>query len=118
MQEPARFTGIRRWDEPPPGGAGQPAGLKTATFPNPNMFITAMLCLAFATVPAPAQANRTPAPGIRRVSRPRRSRPPAPTPGSRQPGRRRVSTSMGDITLELFKDSAPVSVENFLQYVS
>jgi cyclophilin family peptidyl-prolyl cis-trans isomerase len=27
-----------------------------------------------------------------------------------------VSTSMGDITLELFKDRAPVSVENFLQY--
>ena len=28
-----------------------------------------------------------------------------------------VSTSLGDITLELFKDRAPVSVENFLQYV-
>ena len=28
-----------------------------------------------------------------------------------------VSTSMGDITLELFKEQAPVSVENFLQYV-
>jgi cyclophilin family peptidyl-prolyl cis-trans isomerase len=27
-----------------------------------------------------------------------------------------VSTSLGDITLELFKDRAPVSVENFLQY--
>ena len=27
-----------------------------------------------------------------------------------------VSTSAGDITLELFKDRAPVSVENFLQY--
>ena len=25
---------------------------------------------------------------------------------------------MGDITVELFKDRAPVSVENFLQYVS
>jgi cyclophilin family peptidyl-prolyl cis-trans isomerase len=29
-----------------------------------------------------------------------------------------VSTSLGDITLELFKDRAPVSVENFLQYVT
>jgi len=27
-----------------------------------------------------------------------------------------MSTSLGDITLELFKDKAPVSVENFLQY--
>jgi cyclophilin family peptidyl-prolyl cis-trans isomerase len=27
-----------------------------------------------------------------------------------------VSTTMGDITLELFRDRAPVSVENFLQY--
>ena len=27
-----------------------------------------------------------------------------------------MSTSAGDITLELFKDRAPVSVENFLQY--
>ena len=41
---------------------------------------------------------------------------PAPTPA---PGNPVVvmSTSMGDITLELFKDRAPVSVENFLQYV-
>ncbi len=29
-----------------------------------------------------------------------------------------VSTSLGDITLELFKDRAPVSVANFLQYVT
>ena len=27
-----------------------------------------------------------------------------------------VATSMGDITVELFKDRAPVSVENFLEY--
>ena len=27
-----------------------------------------------------------------------------------------ISTSLGDITVELFKDRAPVSVENFLQY--
>jgi len=29
-----------------------------------------------------------------------------------------MSTSLGDITLELFKDKAPVSVENFLQYAN
>ena len=29
-----------------------------------------------------------------------------------------ITTSFGDITVELFKDRAPVSVENFLQYAS
>jgi peptidyl-prolyl cis-trans isomerase A (cyclophilin A) len=29
-----------------------------------------------------------------------------------------ISTSLGDITVELFKDRAPVSVENFLEYVA
>jgi peptidyl-prolyl cis-trans isomerase A (cyclophilin A) len=29
-----------------------------------------------------------------------------------------MSTSLGDITLELFKDKAPVSVDNFLQYAN
>jgi cyclophilin family peptidyl-prolyl cis-trans isomerase len=29
-----------------------------------------------------------------------------------------ISTSLGDITIELFKDTAPVSVENFLGYVN
>jgi cyclophilin family peptidyl-prolyl cis-trans isomerase len=29
-----------------------------------------------------------------------------------------ISTTMGDIRVELFKDKAPVSVENFLQYAS
>src|SRR5690348_15234249 len=29
-----------------------------------------------------------------------------------------MTTSMGDITLELFKTEAPVSVQNFLQYVN
>ena len=41
---------------------------------------------------------------------------PAPTPAPGNPVVV-ISTSMGDITLELFKDRAPVSVENFLQYV-
>jgi cyclophilin family peptidyl-prolyl cis-trans isomerase len=29
-----------------------------------------------------------------------------------------ISTSLGDITVELYKDRAPVSVENFLQYAN
>ena len=29
-----------------------------------------------------------------------------------------ISTSMGDITVELFKDRAPVSVENFVRYAT
>lgn len=29
-----------------------------------------------------------------------------------------IATTMGDITVELFKDKAPVSVENFLRYVA
>src|SRR5919106_5874676 len=29
-----------------------------------------------------------------------------------------ISTTLGDITVELFKDRAPVSVENFLTYVN
>ena len=29
-----------------------------------------------------------------------------------------ITTSLGEVTLELFKDRAPVSVENFLRYVS
>ena len=41
--------------------------------------------------------------------------PPAPAPGNPVA---LISTSLGDITVELFKDKAPVSVENFLGYVS
>ena len=45
---------------------------------------------------------------------------PAPTPPAPAPGNPTavISTSMGDITVELFKDRAPVSVANFLQYAS
>ena len=43
----------------------------------------------------------------------------APQPGPAAAGNPAVviSTSAGDITVELFQDKAPVSVENFLQYV-
>jgi cyclophilin family peptidyl-prolyl cis-trans isomerase len=41
--------------------------------------------------------------------------PPSPAPGNPVAV---ISTSFGDITVELFKDKAPVSVENFLGYAS
>jgi cyclophilin family peptidyl-prolyl cis-trans isomerase len=40
---------------------------------------------------------------------------PAPTPAPGNPVAT-ISTSFGDITIELFADRAPVSVENFVQY--
>ena len=43
--------------------------------------------------------------------------PPAPVPAAGNPVAV-ISTSLGDITVELFKDRAPVSVANFLQYAS
>jgi cyclophilin family peptidyl-prolyl cis-trans isomerase len=46
--------------------------------------------------------------------------PQTPPPASPAPGNpvAVISTSFGDITVELFKDKAPVSVENFLGYAS
>jgi cyclophilin family peptidyl-prolyl cis-trans isomerase len=43
-----------------------------------------------------------------------------PQPATPAPGNPTVlvSTSLGDITLELYQDRAPVSVQNFLQYVN
>lgn len=41
--------------------------------------------------------------------------PPEPTPGNPVAI---ISTSLGDITVELFKDRAPESVANFLQYAA
>ena len=47
---------------------------------------------------------------------------PAPAPVAPQPAPGNpvvlISTTLGDLTVELFKDRAPVSVENFLQYVA
>jgi peptidyl-prolyl cis-trans isomerase B (cyclophilin B) len=43
--------------------------------------------------------------------------PPAPTPAPGNPVVK-VVTTHGDITIELFKDRAPVSVANFLRYVN
>lgn len=79
------------------------------------MSVAAIICLAFATLGAPGQA-KPPDPGKARVQVPP-LQAPAPTPAPGNPVVV-ISTSMGDITLELFKDRAPVSVENFLQYVA
>ena len=73
--------------------------------------------------PLPPSATRTQStkpvqapPGTRPVQAPPLQAPAdAPAPGNPIVV---VSTSLGDITLELFKDRAPVSVENFLQYVT
>jgi len=80
------------------------------------MFITAMICLAFGTFDPLAQAPPPAPQGKTRVQVPP-LQAPAPTPAPGNPVVV-VSTSMGDITLELFKDRAPVSVENLLQYVN
>jgi cyclophilin family peptidyl-prolyl cis-trans isomerase len=55
----------------------------------------------------PADKTRVQVPGLQA---------PAPTPAPGNPVVV-ISTSLGEITLELFKDRAPVSVDNFLQYV-
>jgi len=66
------------------------------------------------------------APAQARQSRPALPAPPAQAPPVQPqadvpaPGNPvvLVSTSLGDITVELYKDKAPVSVENFLQYAN
>ncbi len=81
------------------------------------MSIAATICLAFATLVVGGQAKPPANPqGKARVQAPP-LQAPAPTPAPGNPVVV-VSTSMGDITLELFKDRAPISVENFLQYVA
>ena len=76
------------------------------------MFIIAMLSLVFATTPVSQGAAQ----GKTRIQVPPLQAPaPTPAPGNLVAV---ISTSMGDITVELFNDKAPVSVQNFLQYVT
>src|SRR5215213_948825 len=79
------------------------------------MFTLFSILLGFATALVP-QAGKPP----RAVVQAPPLQAPAPAPPTPAPGNPVVviSTSLGDITLELFKDRAPVSVENFLQYVT
>ena len=72
-----------------------------------SLLILAFAALAGSTQAKPADKTRIQVPPLQA---------PAPTPAPGNPVVV-VSTSMGEITLELFKDRAPVSVENFLQYV-
>jgi peptidyl-prolyl cis-trans isomerase A (cyclophilin A) len=71
------------------------------------LLILAMSALAASPQVKPGDKTRVQAPPLQA---------PAPTPARGNPVVV-VSTSMGEITLELFKDRAPMSVENFLQYV-
>jgi peptidyl-prolyl cis-trans isomerase A (cyclophilin A) len=77
------------------------------------MAILFSICLAFGTGFV-AQAGTTPP---RAVVQAPPYQAPAPTPAPGNPVVV-VSTSMGEITLELYRDRAPVSVANFLQYVA
>lgn len=80
------------------------------------MFFIAMLSLVFVAAPLPSGGQSAAPQGKTRVQAPPLQAPgPPPAPGNPLAV---ISTSMGDITVELFKDKAPVSVQNFLQYVS
>lgn len=80
------------------------------------MFIAAIICLAFAIPDGPGLSTPAGAQEKTRVQVPP-LQAPAPTPAPGNPVVV-VSTSVGDITIELFQDRAPVSVKNFLQYVA
>jgi cyclophilin family peptidyl-prolyl cis-trans isomerase len=67
------------------------------------MSTSAALFVAFLATFVPQAGKPAPAPAT------------APTPAPGNPVVV-ITTSAGDITVELFKDRAPVSVENFLQY--
>lgn len=91
-------------------GAGRIDG-----FRGPSPSFSASLGGPHGTAARP-QASRVPPPQTRPVQAPPLQAPAdVPAPGNPVVV---VSTSLGDITLELFKDRAPVSVENFLQYVN
>ena len=76
------------------------------------MFSVFSVCLAFATAVF-SQSGTPPRAAVQ--APPYQAPAPEPAPGNPVVT---VSTSMGDITLELFKGQAPVSVENFLRYVN
>ena len=77
------------------------------------MPILLTLCLALATAGVPQTGTLPPKAVVQ--APPLKAPAPEPAPGNPVV---RMSTSMGDVTFELFKDKAPVSVENFLQYVA
>jgi cyclophilin family peptidyl-prolyl cis-trans isomerase len=74
-------------------------------------FILIVLSVAVIAAGVP-QAGSTPPKPVVQV--PGVKAPLEPAPGNPVV---RITTSMGDVTVELFRDRAPVSVANFLQYV-
>lgn len=74
------------------------------------MSMLSILLVAFAATFVPQSGKPVPKPPAQAAAP-----VPAPVPAPGNPVVV-VSTTAGNITLELFKDRAPVSVENFLQY--
>jgi cyclophilin family peptidyl-prolyl cis-trans isomerase len=75
-----------------------------------------MAALAAEAAPGPAQQSAARPPVQTLPS----SAPQAPVPLTPAPGNPvvQISTSFGDVAVELFNDKAPVSVANFLEYVA
>jgi peptidyl-prolyl cis-trans isomerase B (cyclophilin B) len=78
----------------------------------PNHLVIVALLTTFVS-PAAAAQVQTPAPAGRGQAQP----PPPETPAPGNPVVA-IDTSLGVITLELFKDRAPVSVDNFIRYMA
>src|SRR6476619_6069631 len=85
---------VRRWSARTPGVRKRP--LRPRRY-NASVLLSTLAFLLFLQSPAPQTVPS-----------------PQPAPGNPVV---LVSTSFGDVTVELFKDRAPVSVENFLGYV-
>ena len=74
------------------------------------MLLTLYLAIAAFLVPQSGTVPPKPT-----VQGPPQAAAPVPAPGNPVVV---ISTSMGDVTFELFRDKAPVSVENFLRYAA
>ena len=74
-----------------------------------------LICAIALLVPAAAFAAAPAAKPAAKAAEPAKIDAPAPAPAANP--RVLLHTSMGDITLELYPDKAPKTVDNFLQYV-
>lgn len=81
------------------------------------LFLSLAVTLFLQIPPLVGVAMQTAAP---QAPAPQAAAPQAPTPLEPAPGNGVVviSTSLGDVTVELFNDKAPVSVANFLSYAT
>lgn len=75
-----------------------------------------LICTLALLVPVAAFAAAPAAKPAAKAAEPAKTADVAPTPAAANP-KVLLHTSMGDITLELYPDKAPKTVENFLQYV-